>query len=166
MAHYLQLLEEAFLVTPLEKHAARPHRQRAAPPKLVTLNNGLLAAIDPSGIPEPATDPARWGTWVENACLAFAWNSGQRVRYWREEPYEVDAILDGSWGCWAVEVTTGVPSSQAVRGLAEFTRRYPKYRPLLLTEPARTEEARRTGLETMPWTQFLLDRPPHEGAES
>ena len=159
VAHYLQLLEEAFLVAPLEKHAARPHRQRSAPPKLVTLNNGLLAAVDPSGIPDPATDPARWGAWVENACLAFAWNSGQRVHYWREAPYEVDAILDGSWGRWAVEVTTGAASPRAVRGLAEFTRRHPSYRPLLLTEETRTEEARRTGFEAMPWTQFLLDGP-------
>ncbi len=159
VAHYLQLLEEAFLVAPLEKHAARPHRQRSAPPKLVTLNNGLLAAVDPSGIPDPATDPARWGAWVENACLAFAWNSGQRVHYWREEPYEVDAILDGSWGRWAVEVTTNAASPRAVRGLAEFTRRNPSYRPLLLTEETRTEEARRTGFEAMPWTRFLLDGP-------
>lgn len=159
VAHYLQLLEEAFLVAPLEKHAAHPRRQRAAPPKLVTLNNGLLAAADPSGIPDPASDPLRWGLWVENACLAFARNSGQRVCYWREEPHEVDAILEGSWGRWAVEVTTGVPSSRAVRGLAEFTRRFPSYRPLLLTEATRMEEAGRTGFEVMPWTQFLLDGP-------
>jgi hypothetical protein len=33
-----------------------------------------------------------------NACLAYAWNSGQRLTYWREELYEVDSILDGSWG--------------------------------------------------------------------
>ncbi len=43
IAHYLALLEEAFLVAPLTKHATRPARQRAAPPKLVTLNNALLA---------------------------------------------------------------------------------------------------------------------------
>jgi len=163
VAHYLQLLEEAFLVAPLEKHAAHPRRQRAAPPKLVTLNNGLLAAADPSGIPDPASDPPRWRAWVENACLAFAWNSGQRVCYWREEPHEVDAILEGSWGRWAVEVTTGVLSSRAVRGLAEFTRRFPSYRPLLLTEATRMEEAGRTGFEVMPWTQFLLDGPLQRG---
>ena len=28
-----------------------------------------------------------------------------------------------------------------------------------MTEPARTEEARRTGFEAMPWAQFLLDGP-------
>jgi uncharacterized protein len=157
VAHYLHLLEEAFLVAVPEKHAARPGRQRASPPKLVPLNNALLAAMDPAGIPDAASDSSRWGAWVENACLAFAWNSGQIVRYWREEPHEVDAILDGSWGRWAVEITTGTTTARGIRGLAEFTRRYPGYRPLLLTEPSRLEEARRTGFEAMPWTQFLLD---------
>jgi hypothetical protein len=41
---------------------------------------------------------------MENACLAFAINQGRQVMYWREEPLEVDAVLDGSWGKWAVEV--------------------------------------------------------------
>lgn len=96
VAHYLALLEEAFLVAPLGKHSAQPARRRAAPPKLVTLNNALLAVVDPRGIPERATDPARFGAWVENACLAHAWNAGQRVSYWREEPLDVDAVLEGS----------------------------------------------------------------------
>jgi hypothetical protein len=34
IAHYLALLEEAFLVAPLPKHSTRPARQRSAPPKL------------------------------------------------------------------------------------------------------------------------------------
>jgi len=51
IAHYLQLLEEAYLVAPLGRYSSRPARQRAAPPKLITLNNALLAAVDPRGIP-------------------------------------------------------------------------------------------------------------------
>jgi hypothetical protein len=35
------------------------------PPKLVTLNNALLAVMDPEGIANRVTDPARFGTWVE-----------------------------------------------------------------------------------------------------
>ncbi len=160
VAHYLHLLEEAFLVAPLEKHAARPGRRRAAPPKLVTLNNALLAAVDPRGAPDPAAEPQRFGAWVENACLAFAWNYGQRVSYWREEPLEVDGILEGSWGRWAVEITTGRLTDRDVRGLAEFTRRYPRYRPLLLCDPTEIEAGKRTGLQALPWTEFLLDGPP------
>ncbi|HVE87764.1 MAG TPA: AAA family ATPase, partial [Myxococcales bacterium] len=107
IAQYLSLLEEAFLVAPLQKHSTRAARQRASPPKLVTLNNALVAVMDPRGIADRATDPGRFGAWVENACLAHAWNAGQRVSYWREEPLEVDAVIDGSWGSWAIEVKTG-----------------------------------------------------------
>jgi len=160
IAQYLRLLEEAFLVAAVPKYSRQPVRQRAAPPKLVTLNNALLAAIDPRGTPDPSTDPARFGAWVENACLAHAWNSGQRVTYWREEPLEVDAILDGSWGQWAVEVKTGAFALPALRGLLELVRRVPAYRPLLLCAPAQIPIAARAGIDAMAWPEFLVNGPP------
>lgn len=160
LAHYLRLLEEAYLVAPLEKHARRPARRRAAPPKLVTLNNALVAAVDPRGAPTPRSDPERFGAWVENACLAFAWNSGQRVAYWREEPLEVDGVLDGSWGAWAIEVKTGPFGAAEVRGLLEFTRRFPRYRPLLLCDAAQLPAAERLGVAAIDWKRFLLAGPP------
>lgn len=166
VAHYLHLLEEAFLVAPLEKHATRPGRRRAAPPKLVTLNNALLAAVDPRGAPDRASEPQRFGAWVENACLAFAWNGGQRVSYWREEPLEVDGILEGSWGRWAVEITTGAIAGHKLRGLAEFTRRNPRYQPLVLCDPAEIETAHRSGLPALSWTHFLVEGPPRENGSS
>src|SRR5207249_1218152 len=136
IAHHLELLEDAYLVAGLEKHSVRPARRRAAPPKLVSLSNAFLGALDPAGVPDPARDPARFGAWVENACLAHAWNAGQRVTYWREEPLEVDGVLEGSWGAWAIEVKTGPVSAADLRGLAEFTRRHSNYRPLVLCDEA------------------------------
>ena len=103
VAHYLALLQDAYLIASLEKYAAQAHRRRSAPPKLVTLNNGLLSAMHQDGAPDREREPARFGQWVENACLAFAFNQGQQVTYWREEPLEIDGVLEGSWGNWAVE---------------------------------------------------------------
>src|SRR5438128_4461030 len=134
IAHYLDLLEEAYLVAPLKKYAARASRRRSAPPKLVSLSNAVLAAVDPHAIPSAASDPARFGAWVENACLAHAWICGQRVTYWREEPLEVDGLLDGTWGRWAIEVKTGAFEARDLGGLLEVTRRFPEYRPLVLCE--------------------------------
>jgi hypothetical protein len=159
IAHYLHLLEEAFLVAGLERHSERPIRRRAAPPKLVVLNNALLAATDPRGVPDREREPDRFGAWVENACLAFAWNAGQRVAYWREEPIEVDGVLDGSWGRWAIEVKTGTMAAPDLRGLFEFTRRFPTFRPLVLCEPAQVGAAQRLGAAAMPWAEFLLRGP-------
>jgi predicted AAA+ superfamily ATPase len=160
VSHYLGLLEEAFLVASLAKHSANPARQRAAPPKLVTLNNALVAAVDPRGIPDPGADPARYGAWVENACLAHAWNAGQRVRYWREEPLEVDGVLDGSWGSWAVEVKTGQVTQGDLRALGVFTERYPDYRPLVVCDEGGKAAAVRAGFAAVTWRRFLLDGPP------
>lgn len=145
VAHYLALLEEAFLVAPLPKYAARASRRRSAPPKLVTLNNALPAVMDPRGAVDPASDTARFSAWVENACLAFAWNEGQEVSYWREEPLEVDSILEGSWGAWGVEVKTGRFQTAQLASLLEFTRRYPRFRPLVVCDAGDCSADRRGG---------------------
>jgi predicted AAA+ superfamily ATPase len=164
IAHYLALLEEAFLVAPLPKHSTRPARRRSAPPKLVPLDNALAAVVDPRGIPERATAPERWGAWVENACLAHAWNAGQRVSYWREEPLEVDGVIEGSWGSWAIEVKTGRITIAGLAGLGEFVRRHPRFRPLVVCDDEARPVVERAGFEAIPWTDFLLRGPPRPSA--
>ncbi len=160
IAHYLALLEEAFLVAPLPKFSRRVTRQRAAPPKLVTLNNALVAVMDPRGVVDAKADPERFGAWVENACLAHAWNTGQRVSYWREEPLEVDGVLEGSWGDWAVEVKTGGFQASELRALLELTRRHKQLRPLVICDDAGRAAADRAGVEFVSWQDFLLSGPP------
>lgn len=157
---YLHLLGEAFLVAALPKFSNRPLVRRASPPKLVPLSNALLAAADPSGPPDRARDPGRFGRWVENACLARAVNAGQTVRYWREEPLEVDGVIEGSWGRLAVEVKTGVLRPADLPGLLEFVRRNPGFRPLVVTEPENLRAARAAGADAIDWRRFLLSGPP------
>ena len=163
VAHYLALLEEAFLVASLPKYSTRAARRRASPPKLVTLNNALVAVMDPQGIASSVADPARFGTWVENACLAHAWNSGQGVSYWREEPLEVDGVLEGSWGKWAVEVKTGKFQMKDLTGLLEFTRRHPAFKPLVICSAGGLASAERAEIPAITWQEFLLTGPPGTG---
>lgn len=162
VAHYLSLLEEAYLLAPLEKYSAQAHRRRMAPPKLVVLNNALLAASHPDGAPEAETEPGRFGAWVENACLAFAINQGQRVSYWREEPLEVDGVLEGSWGKWALEVKTGKFEIRELEGLLEFCRRHRGFQPLVVSAPGDEEKALRRGIASVSWVDFLLRGPVSE----
>jgi predicted AAA+ superfamily ATPase len=156
VAHYLALLQDAYLIAGLQKYAKDALRRRSAPPKLVILNNALLSAMHTSGPPDPNADPVRFGRWVENACLAFAVNQGQGVYYWREEPLEVDGVLEGSWGNRAVEIKTGSFTFSELRGLFEFCRRYPKFEPWVVTAPGSENLARRAGAAAVSWVDFLL----------
>lgn len=156
IAHYLHLLEDSYLVAALSKYSTTGARQRAAPPKLVTLSNALLAVSDPLGIPEAARNPARFGAWVENACLAHAWMSAQQLQYWREEPYDVDAVMEGSWGRWALEIKTGPLRADELKGLAEFTGRHRRYQPLVICDPPSIPTVQRAGMQAVGWPAFLL----------
>lgn len=160
VAHYLALLQDAYLVAPLEKYATQVIRRRSAPPKIVVLNNALLSAMHPEGAPDPKKDSSRFGHWVENACLAFAVNQNQKVSYWREEPIEVDGVFEGSWGKWAVEIKTGRFAMNDLRGLLEFCRRYPSFQPLVLTAPGDEAIAKKHGTRAISWVDFLLGGPP------
>jgi predicted AAA+ superfamily ATPase len=157
IAHYLSLLEEAYLVAALNKHTARQARQRNAPPKLITLSNALVNVADPRGAPDSAHDPARFGAWLENACIAFACNAGQHVTYWREEPLEVDAVIDGTWGKWVIEIKTGAATMNQLEGLLEFHRRFPAFRPLLIGTEQSRKTAERMGIQFIEWHQYLLE---------
>jgi hypothetical protein len=156
IVHYLSLLEEGYLVTALGKYSTRAARRRNAPPKLVILSNALVNVADPAGPPDPKRDPARFGAWLENACLACACNAGQQVSYWREEPLEVDAVLNGTWGKWVVEVKGGPVQTRELQGLLEFHRRFPKYQPLLIATEEAKKTAERVGVRFLEWHEYLL----------
>lgn len=156
IAHYLDLLQESYILAGLEKYAAREHRRRAAPPRLVALNNALLSAWHPDGPPDPGTEPLRFGAWVENACLAHAINQGQNVSYWREEPLEVDGVIQGTWGAWAVEIKSSGPVvSTDMKGILEFCRRNPRFRPLIVTGAGEAKAGDRFGVTSLTWQDFL-----------
>jgi predicted AAA+ superfamily ATPase len=152
----LEVLDDSFLIAPISKYAFNEVRSRKAPAKLIALNNALLAALHPEGPPQRAHEPARFGTWVENACIASARNAEQQVFYWREGAQEVDAVIDGSWGRWALEVKTGAYDSTDLRGLLEFTRRHPAFKPLVLCDDDYRIVADRLGIASIDWRSYLV----------
>jgi len=155
IAHYLSLLEEAFLVVGLQKNSANEFRRRRSPPKLVALNNALLAGARSDPPPTTQSDPSRWGRWLENACLAYAWNAGQQVSYWREEPWEVDGVFEGEWGRWLVEVKSGRYAAHDLRGLTEAAAKFPGFRPVVLCDPGQEAPARAAGFQALGWQEYL-----------
>jgi predicted AAA+ superfamily ATPase len=160
LSQYLSLLEESFLIASLDKYAATPIKRRSSPPKLIPLSNALPAVMDPRGIPEQSKSPERFGFWVENAIIAHCYNAGQNTFYWREKGIEVDVVIEGSWGNWAIEVKSGSFVESDLVGLFEFTRRFSKFTPLIVCDKNDVSKAKRLNTHACSWSDFLFSGPP------
>jgi len=157
VVHYLHLLEEASLIASIKKYTSKKVQLRSSPPKLVVLNQALFAAIASQEPPTPETDPVRFGRWVENACIAHAWNAGQQVWYWREEPYEVDMVIEGSWGSWAVEVKSGLFTNHDLTGLFTFCKKYPNFKPLVICQNPEKDMPSNDAVKSISLETYLLE---------
>lgn len=83
-------------------------------------------------------------------------NQNQQVTYWREEPLEVNGIFEGSQGRWAVEIKTAHFTGSDLRGLFEFCRHFPEFRSLALTAPGDEDAAKKHGVLSLSWVDFLI----------
>ena len=154
ISHYLDLMHEAILVTPLQKFSNSEIRRRRSSPKLVVRNNALLVAGG-NNAPSPDHEPDRWGRWVENACLARAINDGLDLHFWREEPWEVDSVVTRGAERYMLEVKTGRYSAEDLRGLGHAAQKFPDYRPIVLCDRGFERVAEAAGFEASCWMDFL-----------
>ena len=134
LAHYLDLLSAAFVVSGLQRWTPERARLRASPPKLVLWSNAFATAELGLGFRETRARHDVWGRLVENAVgghlLARGREQGFDVWYWREGADEVDYVIQSGTRALAIEVKSGRPRS--TRGLAAFQRRHPRVRALIV----------------------------------
>ncbi len=149
LAHYLNLLNQAGLLTGLEKYSGSLVRQKLSSPKLLVRNTALLSSASKESFSEVINRPELWGRIVESAVGAHLVNSSDSyempVTYWREGNYEVDFVLSSGSKIVAVEVKSG--TSRTERGLERFRKIYPDARIF------------QVGDNGIPWKEFLLHDP-------
>lgn len=136
LAHYLKLLESAFLVSGLELFSRNKQRKRGSSPKLVLWNNALVNALSTRTFEAAITDAVWWGRLVENAVGASLCNNLNSIEYtityWREGNYEVDYVVVRGSKTWAIEIKSGI--SKKLSGLARFQNKYPDTKPMIIGE--------------------------------
>lgn len=136
LAHYLDLLSQAGLLSGLSKYAGEQHRQRSSSPKLNALNTGLISASSGYSFAEARADRSHWGRLVESAVGAHLCNTATdncQVQYWRESPNEVDFVLNDGRRLLAIEVKSG--STYATpKGLSVFAGKYQQAQQLIVGE--------------------------------
>ncbi len=123
LAHYLELLGDAGMLTGLQKYAGKAVRQRGSSPKLQVFNTGLMTAQSGLSPEEARADREFRGRLVESAVGAHLANAAARgaceLYYWRERGREVDFVIRAGRVVVALEVKSG-RAPQAFPGLAGF----------------------------------------------
>jgi predicted AAA+ superfamily ATPase len=111
LAHYLDLLSGAGLITSVPKYSGQKVRQRASSPKLQVLNTALMSVHSSQPFSGIRQKPDFWGRLVESSIGAYLANAikGKRIElfYWLERNREVDFILVKGSNIIAIEVKSG-----------------------------------------------------------
>jgi len=134
LAHYLNVLEGAGLLTGLPKYAGQQVRQRASSPKLQVLNTALMSALSGLTLVQARQDSDYWGRLVESSIGATLLNGlrGKQTElsYWASRNREVDFVLRRGRDVVAIEVKTGRRRA-SLPGIEAFSREFPVKRKLL-----------------------------------
>lgn len=136
LAHYLDLLSRAGLLTGLQKYSNRPHLGKASSPKFNVLNTALMTAGSGYSFEDAQADRAFRGRVVENAVGAHLFNTAAadiRLHYWRDDSFEVDFVLQRGDRAVAIEVKSGLHTG-ALPGMDEFKKRFRPHDSLLVGE--------------------------------
>jgi len=135
LAHYLDLLGGAGLVTGLQKDAVQAVRRRSSSPKLQVLNTALVSALARRRFSEARRDPNHWGRLVESAVGAHLGNgldgTGRELLYWRHRHREVDLVVRDGDQRTAIEVKSGRRRG-SLPGLGAYERVAGRVRKLLV----------------------------------
>lgn len=147
LAHYLELLSGAGMLTGLAKYSGKVVRSRGSSPKLQVFNTALLTAQSGLSPAEARDDHEFMGRLTESAVgahLANAAASGScELFYWREGNYAVDFVVRSGRTVVSIEVKSGrAPAS--LPGLGRFAEYFETTRSLLV------------GGDGIPLEEFLL----------
>jgi len=125
LAHYLELLGAAGLLTGLPKFANQEMRRRASSPKLQVQNNALMSVFANQSFAEAQIDRIQWGRRVESAVGAHLLShagSDLEISYWNEGHAEVDFVIRRGNQLLALEVKSG---HDKITGLKNFSAKFP-----------------------------------------
>ncbi len=135
LAHYLDLLGGAGLLTGLQKYAGQAVRRRASSPKLLVLNTALMTVTCGMDFEEARQDFQFWGHLVESAVGATLangiLNSDIELFYWASRNKEVDFVLRRGKKLVALEVKSGRRKG-SLPGLKQFCHEFDTAKPLLV----------------------------------
>lgn len=149
LSHYLTLLNNAALVTGINKIYKEKLRQKASIPKLQVYNTALLTVQLNETFNDIQLMPEKWGRHVESAIgshlVNYARNENYRVFYWRHRNDEIDFIIEKGGVLIGLEVKSG--KKQKIGGIQAFKNAFSPKKVFLIGDAG------------MPWQELLKINP-------
>lgn len=124
LSHYLNLLDQAYVLKGINKYTSEAVRQRQSSPKLQVYNTALQSATHKKTFEDCMVDTDVKGRLVESCVGAYILsNPNAEVFYWREDNQEVDFVVQLQGKTIAIEVKSG-KKLKAIPGLELFSKKY------------------------------------------
>jgi len=167
VAAYVEVLEDLLLAFRVPVFTRRAKRETVTHPKLYLFDAGVFRSLRPKGPldrPEEIDGPALEGLVAQHLRAWIAYRADEaRLTYWRTRSgVEVDFVVYGTAGLWAIEVKHGGRvRPEDLRGLEAFGSDYPEAELVLLYRGERRE--RRGRIWILPVEGFLRGMRPDRG---
>ena len=149
LSHYLNLLDDAALISGINKLYKEKVRQKASIPKYQVYNTALLSVQKNTTFNEIQLYPEEWGRHVESTVGSHLINYARRekfdVYYWRHRNNEIDFVIENGRKIIGLEIKSG--RKQFSKGFKEFKNSFPDSKILLI------------GASGLPWQEFLMINP-------
>ena len=129
LAKYLRLLEQAGLLSGLNKYSGRVIETKGTIPKFQVHNAALFSALKRKTFIESYSNPVEWGHIVENSVgthLIAQVNkySNAALYYWRENNHEIDYVIVFGEQVIGIEVKSG-DGGMSETASKKFEERFP-----------------------------------------
>lgn len=148
VAHYLELLSKAGLMSGVMKFSEKALNSKSSSPRLLVHDTALMVAASDEDRSLLVSDPERRGHLVETAVGAYLLGRSQKEHFglywWREGNDEVDFVVKKGRKRTAIEVKSG--RVKGSRGLGSFVNAYPGTYALIV------------GSDAFPLEDFLLGK--------
>jgi hypothetical protein len=134
LAHYLDLLNKANMLTGLQNYSGNQIRTRKSSPRFMVYDTSLMTYADGANRWRLLSNPTDRGRLVESAVgaylLARGKEEGFEVYWWRDRSHEVDFVIKKGSQLTALEVKSG--RVKGVGGSLVFKQYYPEALSLII----------------------------------
>ncbi|MCL2403512.1 MAG: ATP-binding protein [Coriobacteriia bacterium] len=137
IAHYLELLSRAGMLTGLQKYSGNTLRMKGSSPRLAVYDTALMVVASAESPETLLEDSAKFGRLAESAVGAYLLSRSKAdnfdLYWWRDGNHEVDFVIKQGEQVLGIEVKSG--TIENLKGLSVFREKFPGAETIVVGTP-------------------------------